>query len=78
MHSHTVRASEFKQKCLMLMEEVASTGTELIITKHGKPVCKLTPLSAQPEQSRFGWMKDTLKIKGDLTAPIGKTWEATR
>lgn len=78
MQSHIVRASEFKQKCLALMEEVASTGEEVVITKHGKPICKLIPLSAQPEQPRFGWMKNTLKIKGDLTAPIGAIWEANR
>ena len=34
----TMKASEFKAKCLKLMDEVNETGEEVIITKNGKPV----------------------------------------
>ena len=37
----TIKASEFKAKCLKLMDEVAENGDEIIITKNGKPVAKL-------------------------------------
>ena len=39
--ARTIKASEFKAKCLKLMDEVAETGEEIIITKNGKPVAKL-------------------------------------
>jgi len=34
----TVIASEFKAKCLKIMDEVAATGEPVVITKHGVPV----------------------------------------
>ena len=40
--SRTMKASEFKAKCLKLMDEVAENGGEIVITKNGKPVAKLT------------------------------------
>ena len=36
--SRTMKASEFKAKCLRLMDEVAEDGGEIVITKNGKPV----------------------------------------
>ena len=39
----TVPADEFKQKCLMLIDWVAATGTPIIISKHGTPVARLVP-----------------------------------
>ena len=31
----TIKASEFKAKCLQLMSEVAETGEVIVITKNG-------------------------------------------
>jgi prevent-host-death family protein len=42
----TIKASEFKAKCLQLMDQVARTGVELTITKNGIPVAKLVPTAA--------------------------------
>ena len=42
-NSRTITASEFRARCLQLMNEVAATGEEIIITKRGRPVCRLTP-----------------------------------
>lgn len=39
----TIQASEFKAKCLALLDEVARTGETIVITKHGEPVAKLVP-----------------------------------
>ena len=40
----TMKASEFKAKCLKLMDEVAETGEEILITKRGRAVAKLLPV----------------------------------
>ena len=45
----TIKASEFKAKCLKLMDEVAETGQEIVITKNGKPVSRLAPYRAKQE-----------------------------
>ena len=43
----TMKASEFKAKCLKLMDEIQQSGDEVIITKNGKPVSKLVPYRKQ-------------------------------
>jgi len=41
----TVQISEFKAKCLSLVDEVASSGEVLVVTKNGKPVAEVRPFS---------------------------------
>ena len=43
----TIKASEFKAKCLALMDEVARTGKPVVVTKNGKPVAELRPYSGK-------------------------------
>lgn len=38
-----INASEFKAKCLKMMDEVADNGEEIVITKNGRPVSRLVP-----------------------------------
>jgi prevent-host-death family protein len=70
-----VPAAVFKAECLKLMDEVARTGQPVVITKHGKPVAQLVPIPAQ-SSTLFGYMRNTVKIKGDVIAPIDEEWSA--
>jgi prevent-host-death family protein len=70
-----IPAAVFKAECLKLMDEVARTGQPVVITKHGKPVAQLVPIPAQ-SRTLFGYMKNTVKIKGDVIAPIDEEWSA--
>ena len=65
----TIKASEFKAKCLKLMDQVAETGETLVITKNGRPVAKLAPLS-HAKRSILGLHKGQIEILGDIIAPI--------
>ena len=71
----TIKASEFKAKCLKLMDEVAETGEEIVITKHGRPVSKLAPYREKPK-TLFGRGRDTIRVHGDIGEPIDVVWEA--
>ena len=71
----TIKASEFKAKCLKLMDEVAETGEEIIITKNGKPVAKLSAHREKPK-TLFGLGRDRMKIVGDIISPIDVEWDA--
>ena len=71
----TVKASEFKAKCLKLMDEVAETGEPIVITKNGKPVAQLAPAVERPKTLR-GLHKGKGRILGDIVSPIGVEWEA--
>lgn len=73
----TIKASEFKAKCLALMDEVAETGKPLVITKHGKPVAQLGPVVARPS-TLAGAHAGKTHILGDIIAPIDVEWEAER
>lgn len=71
----SIPAAVFKAECLKLMDEVARTGQPVVITKHGRPVAQLVPIPAAPE-SLFGYMRDTLTIKGDVVAATDERWSA--
>jgi prevent-host-death family protein len=69
----TIKASEFKARCLKLMDEVAETGEEIVITKHGRPVSKLAPYREKPELL-FGRNRDNIRILGDIVSPMPADW----
>jgi prevent-host-death family protein len=75
--SRHIKASEFKAKCLALMDEVARTGTALVITKNGKPVAELVPHRPRTRNVR-GILKDELFITGDIIGPIDAQWDALK
>lgn len=71
---HSIRASEFKAKCLHLMDEVAATGDDLVITKNGKPVSRLVPYFHKPD-SMFGLHSGSVKSLDDLIEPVDISWD---
>jgi prevent-host-death family protein len=73
----TVKASEFKAKCLALLDEVQSTGEPLEVTKRGKPVARIVPPPARAK-SIFGAMKGEIKVLGDIVTPLDEPWDCER
>jgi prevent-host-death family protein len=72
-----IKASEFKAKCLALMDEVERTGTGVVITKRGKPVAELVP-SRRHKPHPYGIWKDSVTITGDIMSPIDVEWDALK
>lgn len=70
----TIAATKFKATCLDLMDEVARTGRELVVTKHGRPVVRISA-AAQATTSPFGFMKGMFTIHGDIVSSIHGPWE---
>lgn len=73
--SQEITAAEFKAKCLKLMDRVEQNRTEVVITKRGKPVAKLVPITDEAP-ALFGFMEGTATIKGDILEPTGEIWNA--
>jgi prevent-host-death family protein len=69
----TIAASEFKAKCLKILERLDAPG--LIITKRGRPIAKVTPIQLEDNLKLVGSMKGKIKIKGDLFS-TGIRWNA--
>jgi prevent-host-death family protein len=76
----TIAAGEFKQTCLRILDEVRETGRSVVITKRGRPVAQLGPLSPSAVGDWSGAMRGTGRILGDLAAPATEEqeWEALR
>lgn len=70
--SKRINAAKFKEQCLSILDHVDSEG--IIITKHGKPVAKLIPISSECS-SLIGSLKHKIKIKGTLLS-TGIKWNA--
>jgi prevent-host-death family protein len=77
--SKTVAAGEFKAKCLRIMDRVSTTREPVIVTKKGKPLVKLLPISETTPEV-FGCLRDRLEIVGDIESPIiaDADWEALK
>lgn len=73
----TMKASECKAKFLGVLDEVASTRERVIVTKNGKPVAEIVPFVEKPK-SIIGALKGSIKIIGDIEAPIDVEWEALK
>ncbi len=70
-----IKASEFKAKCLKIMDEVADTGEAVLITKNGVPISQLIPARRRPE-TLFGALKGSASINGDIVSPVDTSWDA--
>jgi prevent-host-death family protein len=76
-----VSISEFKAKCLSLLDTVNKTKTPLRVTKRGKPIAEVVPVT--PETDRASWlgcMAGTAQILGDIISPATdpEDWEVLR
>ncbi len=75
----TIQASQFKAKCLALMDEVARTGQTILVTKNGKPVAELRPHRSPRAKSLLGLHKGQIKILGDIVSPVGtRLWKSLK
>ncbi len=73
----TIPATQFKAKCLAILDTVQRKRTTVIISKRGKPVAKLVPIDNEPIPSLYGSMKGTGREIGDIVSPIEDVWDAT-
>jgi prevent-host-death family protein len=70
-----ITATEFKARCLRLLDEVADTGETLVVTKRGRPVVRVEPSS--PPVDLSGSVK-LLVAPEKLVEPLDIPWDAER
>lgn len=76
-----IAISEFKAKCLAVLERVRSTQKPIRVTRFGKPVAEIVPPTAVVDRAAWmGSMKGTFEILGDIVSPANDEdeWEASR
>lgn len=62
-------ATDFKAKCLALIDQVAETGEEIVITKHGKPMVRVIRENSELERNLED-LKGSAEFVGDPFAPV--------
>ncbi len=61
-------AGAFKTKCLAIMDEVQAKHETVVITKHGKPVAKLVPVSNDADEI-YDFLGGKGSVTGDVVSP---------
>ncbi len=76
-----ISISEFKAKCLAILEQVRKSKKPIRITRFGKPVAEVVPPSPDKERGNWlGCMKGRMEILGDIMSPATdpEEWEVLR
>ncbi|HEY7960648.1 MAG TPA: type II toxin-antitoxin system Phd/YefM family antitoxin [Solirubrobacteraceae bacterium] len=74
MSTRTVSASQFKTQCLAILDEVAATGEEIVITKRGRAVARV--LAADEPAGLLGSV--SFEVPDDeLVQSLDIEWDAT-
>jgi prevent-host-death family protein len=66
-----ISISEFKAKCLAILERVRKTRKPVRVTRFGKPVAEVIAPSPVKQRSEWmGSMKGQMEILGDIVSPV--------
>jgi len=61
-------AGSFKTNCLAVMDEVQAKRETVVITKYGKPVAKLVPVSTDTDEI-YDFLGGKGTVAGDVVSP---------
>jgi prevent-host-death family protein len=75
-----VPATEFKAKCLEIMDRVAEKRESFTITKRGRPVARLVPVEDATGESLLGSLRGQAWETGDVLKPAvpASTWSVNK
>ena len=71
-----ITATEFKARCLELLDQVQATGEPITVTKRGRPVARLVPVVQVETPALLGCLRGSVTVTGDLVAAIDVDWDA--
>ncbi len=71
----TVNIDEAKTQLSKLVDEAAS-GTDIIISRSGKPVARIAALESRKAPIRFGVLKGRIKLAADVDTPLPEGLQA--
>jgi len=72
----TLSVSEFKAKCLSVLQDVDKQKKRVIITKRGKPIAEVIPHESEDKEVP---LEDTVIFMGDIISPVAEEdWEVLK
>ncbi len=72
----TIAAGKFKAQCLALLDEVAHKHEIILVTKRGKPVARVDPVTERNTDLRER-LKGSVLREDDIVSPVPFTWKVT-
>ncbi len=69
-HMTTINASDFKARCLAILDRVHETGERVVILKRGKPVAELSRVVGDGNCYPQTELEGTVVITGDVMEPV--------
>ena len=73
MKSRTIPATEFKNSCLRVIEDVHKHGLPITVTKRGKPLVRVVPAS---EETRPRTLRGVIVHEAGDIFSTGESWDA--
>ena len=77
--TRVIGATEFKAKCLALLDEIDEQGGTITVTKRGRPVATVSAAKRPAFKSSAGILAGKIKITGDIVNfDTSELWDALR
>lgn len=76
-----VAVSEFKARCLAILQRVKRTGKPILVTRFGQPIAEVGPPSTRSlARTWIGAFESRGRVVGDIVSPAvdEKEWEVLR
>lgn len=75
-----INASDFKARCLSILDRVRATGERVVILKRGQPVAELGPANETLARYPQLELEGTVTVVGDIVGPVvpENHWESNR
>lgn len=74
-----VNVTEFKAKCLSLLDEIGKKGGKITITKRGRPLATVGPARRAAWKSPEGTWTGKVTVVGDIVGTdTSELWEVLR
>lgn len=51
---------------------------KITVTKYGKLIVRMVGISSKTRGSLFGFLKDSVIVKGDIVSPLKESWNAKK
>ena len=72
----SLSVSEFKSKCLAVLQNVDKQKKRIVITKRGKPIAEVIPYEFGKKEIP---LKNTVTFMGDIISPVAEEdWEVLK
>ena len=75
----TIVISEFKAKCIAVLNEAQRTKEPVIVTRRGRPIARVEPIHESGTTRQLGVLRGRMKLQGDIVLANGEAdWEVLK